>query len=236
MRLRSPAFTLVEVLVVISLIVLLLAMLQPSLGKSRETARRSICASQARQQGIGMGAFANDHKQTYPTAVIHSNWPDGAMCTDWNRADSAAGQGVLFVEGYIKDPRAFYCPSNSHSASNWLDIETAWNPSDWRYTYVHYPYWANYQSVYDPGQTLRLLVARGPTDPSDRVLVTDNITIDTGSAHANSASRNHLGLANEPAGGNVLRNDNSAGWIRFEQTKQRVVVPRGAPHQRDFYF
>lgn len=230
------AFSLVEMLVVIAIIVLLISILQPSLAKSRELARRSLCASQTRQQGIGMGAFANDRNHRYPISVPIGNWPDGAMTGDWSDPTKPAGQGVLFDDGYVTDPLVFYCPSNSHSASAWTSIATGWNSTDWRNTYVHYPYWANFSSIYDPGDTLSQLVARGPSDPSDRVLVSDNITLDVGPAHANSVTRNHLGIGSDPAGGNVQHNDNSSVWVPFETTELRVSVPVGAAHQRDFHF
>lgn len=115
-------------------------------------------------------------------------------------------------------------------------MAVGWTPDDWRNTYVHYPYWANYASVYDPGETLAQLVARRPSDPSHLVLLSDNITLDVGPSHANSVTRNHLGDDGNPAGGNVQRNDNSSEWVPFEQTEMRVAVPVGAAHERDFYF
>jgi len=233
---RPSAFTLIEMLVVISIITLLIAITQPSLGKSKENARRALCASQVRQQGIGMTGFANDSRQRYPQAVPTSHWPDGAMTQNWAQPDAPAGQAILFAKKYVPDARAFYCPSNVHSQSSWASIDTGWTPNDWRNTYVHYPYWAGYRSVYDAGNMLARLVADGPSDSAERVIASDNITLDTGPAHFNSVSRNHLGEFGKPAGGNVLRNDTSAHWRSFSETTLRVQVPVGAAHQRDFWF
>lgn len=232
----ARAFTLIELLVVISIIVLLISIIQPSLGKARENARRAVCGLQMRQHGVAMGAYGNDRRQRYPDPVASSNWPDGAMTNNWSIANSPAGQAALFTENYLTDPKIFYCPSNRHAQSNWASQATGWRPQDWRYTYIHYPYWAGYRSTYDPAATLERLVAKDATSSADRIIVSDNITIDVGSEHANSISRNHLGLGNKPAGGNVLFNDNSAHWKSFENVLLRVSVPLGAPHQRDFYF
>lgn len=232
----AQGFSLIELLVVISIIVLLISIIQPSLGKARETARRAVCGTQMRQHGVAMGAYANDRKQAYPASTVWTNWPDGSMTTNWAIPNAPAGQTALFATSYLTDPKAFYCPSNSHARSNWASQATGWRPDDWRYTYIHYPYWATYRSAYDPAGTLDLLVAKDASSSSERVIVSDNITIDVGSDHANSISRNHLGQGPRPAGGNVLYNDNSAHWRSFEDVKLRVSVPLGAPHQRDFYF
>ncbi|MCB9837753.1 MAG: type II secretion system protein [Phycisphaeraceae bacterium] len=58
----NRAFTLVELLVVISVIGLLIAILIPSLGAARQSARRVQDLSVARQLMIGYTAYAGDHR------------------------------------------------------------------------------------------------------------------------------------------------------------------------------
>jgi len=64
---RPPrAFTLVELLVVIGIIAVLMALLLPSLGRSREMARRAKCASNLRQLTLAAMMYAlNDKKGVY---------------------------------------------------------------------------------------------------------------------------------------------------------------------------
>jgi prepilin-type N-terminal cleavage/methylation domain-containing protein len=54
----KKGFTLVELLVVISIIAILLAVLIPSLQKARELAKRTICSTQVKQTGVGMAGYA----------------------------------------------------------------------------------------------------------------------------------------------------------------------------------
>ena len=59
-------FTLVELLVVISIIALLLAILMPSLSKAREQARRVVCLSNLKQLGLAMEMYLEDNRELYP--------------------------------------------------------------------------------------------------------------------------------------------------------------------------
>ncbi|MDY6914576.1 MAG: type II secretion system protein [Planctomycetota bacterium] len=59
---RSPsAFTLVELLVVIGIISLLVAILLPSLGSARDTAKAAICASRQRNLAVGWNMYATEN-------------------------------------------------------------------------------------------------------------------------------------------------------------------------------
>ena len=66
-RSRKRGFTLVELLVVISIIALLLAIIIPSMNKARETAKRVICSNQQKEiaRAISMYADAWDQKMPF---------------------------------------------------------------------------------------------------------------------------------------------------------------------------
>lgn len=62
----SRAFTLVELLVVISIVTLLLALLIPALQKARSRALQITCANVMRQAGVGWNIYLNDFKDWLP--------------------------------------------------------------------------------------------------------------------------------------------------------------------------
>lgn len=68
----SSGFTLVELLVVISVIALLIALLLPTLARARESARAIQCGSNLRQTFPGFLGYAEDHNRWW--AVAAGNW------------------------------------------------------------------------------------------------------------------------------------------------------------------
>ena len=66
---EGSAFTLVELLVVISIIAILLAILMPSLQKAREQARIIVCKSNLKQQHMGHLLWVEDHDGSF-----HQGW------------------------------------------------------------------------------------------------------------------------------------------------------------------
>jgi len=62
---RRTAFTLVEVLVVLGIIVLLLSMLLPGLSNARAQARAVLCGSNIRQLEVANRYYADDHGGVY---------------------------------------------------------------------------------------------------------------------------------------------------------------------------
>ena len=65
---KLNAFTLIELLVVIGIIALLMAILLPSLAKTRSMAKRISCGSNLRQINMAMNIYLGDNEQTYPSA------------------------------------------------------------------------------------------------------------------------------------------------------------------------
>ncbi|MBI1335975.1 MAG: prepilin-type N-terminal cleavage/methylation domain-containing protein [Phycisphaera sp.] len=77
---RSKAFTLVELLVVITILVVLVAILLPALDQARYKARLTVCGTNLRQVLIGANTYASDNNSYYPNGPGLNHpafWPTG---------------------------------------------------------------------------------------------------------------------------------------------------------------
>jgi prepilin-type N-terminal cleavage/methylation domain-containing protein/prepilin-type processing-associated H-X9-DG protein len=113
--LRRSAFTLVELLVVITIIGLLIALALPALNMARTSARSTSCKNNLRELGIGMHAFAA-RKNRYCSGAFDWRW-DGAV-TEQGWVADLVNQGG--------DVGAMLCPANPHKLSEtYHDLLTA---------------------------------------------------------------------------------------------------------------
>ncbi len=81
MKIKKKGFTLVELLVVISIIALLLSILMPSLSKAREQAKAVICKSNQKQFSIAWFTYASSNSEDIPH--VFKDWQTGWEKYTW---------------------------------------------------------------------------------------------------------------------------------------------------------
>lgn len=72
-HLTHPGFTLIELLTVIAIIGILAAIIIPTVGKVRESAKKAQCLSNMRQIGMAFHAYASDNKDRFPVQPSSDN-------------------------------------------------------------------------------------------------------------------------------------------------------------------
>jgi len=66
---RRSAFTLIELLSVITIIGILSALLMPAIQRAREASRRATCAVHLREIGLALAGYESAHKEALPTGA-----------------------------------------------------------------------------------------------------------------------------------------------------------------------
>jgi type II secretory pathway pseudopilin PulG len=115
---NRPGFSIIDILVSISVIAVLLAIMAPSLAGVRETTRKVVCASNIRQIGLGLAMFRDTYRDSYPDSEFaakfgNANPQPQAMMTlrrvDFRNWD---GLGHLYDKEFLNTTGVFYCPSH----------------------------------------------------------------------------------------------------------------------------
>jgi len=208
-------FSLLELIVVISITSLLLGLLMPVLSSVRENANRVLCGSNQRQLGQALTMYSGDRRNRLPVAsVLDLPVPDPSLLARVRKGVGSLvsintysyndvrnipiplqdstwdGLGELYRLRYLDTPEPYYCPSHK-GEHTLLECSDLWDdplvidPLFGNYHYVGHKDWRT-------GRRRSLLQGR------ELVLATDGLRTKSDFSHG--------------VGYNTLRGDGSVTW------------------------
>lgn len=174
---RPKGFTLVELLVVISIMSALASILLPALESVRSKAQFVRGMHNFRQLGCELSVVANDHDDHYPPSVATNSYSGGwtwasprYMVNRGARSPAFRKSMSAYLSSYISDASVFSCPSAPDQFSY---LQEMWDAGEkWDYPGMagddvfsgNYAYYWNYEGIIQgaAGQRKRF---RGPQGP-----------------------------------------------------------------------
>ncbi|MBI1371507.1 MAG: DUF1559 domain-containing protein [Phycisphaera sp.] len=220
---NNRAFTIVELLVVVSILILLTVLAMPAYEKAQETGRRAICASNEHQIGFAALNYAADNATAFPSSTQYAgNWW-------WDMSRDV--RGFMVDSGATRD--VFYCPSGIYQNDESL----------WEYA-TDYIVTGYYSLIEQPNRGFPPLTGSNHTLVSlskvSGAAVTPMSTDSNLSTNAMNFTYVKGGWAGvhrsphlddrkllddatrQPAGGNLLFVDGHVGWRTFDEMELRT--------------
>ena len=122
LRSGQGGFTLIELLVVIAILLLLIALVLPSLSRGRDAARRAVCIANLGQIGIAIHSYAQDHEGRIPygpvappfshPADFYPSTGSPTSLLSLRAGGAPVGLGLLINRDLARAPRSLFCPGS----------------------------------------------------------------------------------------------------------------------------
>lgn len=226
-RQQRAGFTLIEMLVVVSLITLLVSIMLPALSAAKENARRVVCASTVRQLADICAAMANELNQKLPD--LHND------SGQWSSVLYSAGPNPHTYDGKARDHmvrsrgltrQQLYCPSNDDLMWNRDDFWFHTNGrSVWGYSYFAAAPKGHASWTYTDSGTTPVFANTMTDKPRHQIMWSDtNRRIEPYGWFRYDVARasNHF-LRDQPTGANNGYLDSHVEWVDYSRMKKRMI-------------
>jgi general secretion pathway protein G len=109
---RSAAFTLIEILTVISILTLLAAIMFPVLVNTKDAAKRTSCQSNLQQIGVAMALYAADYDDRLPYAIGQAQRDHPWSISDYVGKFEDIPDMVSVLSRVTRSQAVFRCPND----------------------------------------------------------------------------------------------------------------------------
>ena len=203
-NMKKNAFTLVELLVVISIIALLMGILMPALSRARKQARKIVCASKLRQLQLCASTYMVDNDGKFPFQDGRGYaGNDGVKAKDALDRDSGNWREnwIYSLVNYGKLPKESYvCPEIKSLFKN--EINDTVDKQGYYFSYT-----ANGVLTHSGGGQVRR--------PSEVVSFMDDVYLATSSVIRPSIQTHFLSRRGTPTPSPSIFAAGFSGWMRF---------------------